>query len=216
MSIDLRSTGYGPRDLPQRYDGDENNFELWLETFMAFLRMKGLHYAFDKYKDKKDPTIKIEDLKEKIYDVLCMCLDRNSLSMIRRDAKDDGVEALNVLKKFYLRTSPQRLLKLIREFFTYQMGESSVTSFLSKVDEMSTTLIECGQVISDEMIVFTVFNGLPPKYDSFVEIANQRHPAYKYPELKIAILNQEDIFKKKVETEFTEQSDQINNVNEKQ
>ena len=86
-----------------------------------------------------------------------------------------------------------------------------MSSFLSKVDELSATLTECGQVISDELTVVTVLNGLPPKYDTFVDIANQRHPAYKYAELKIALLNQEDIFQKKEETEC----DQISNVNEK-
>ena len=67
-----------------------------------------------------------------------------------------------------------------------------VSAYLADIDEIVATLTETGEKISDSLTVIVTLNGLSSKFDSFVDIANQRNPPYTYDELKIALLNHED------------------------
>ena len=50
--------------------------------------------TFEKLADKRKSNYDLDSAEEQIYHYLCLCLDRNSLSIIRRGAKDVGVEAV--------------------------------------------------------------------------------------------------------------------------
>ena len=144
---------------------------------------------------------------------LAICLDRASLGLIKRKAKDDGVEAMQELRKYYLRETSQRIHSYWRTFINCKMEDRSVAAYLAQIDETIASLTEAGEKISDILTVTVVLNGLPQKFTNFVDIANQRHPPYKYEELKIALLNQEDI--KKKETEQTDSVMATKNVDRK-
>ena len=94
--------------LLKTFDGEAEGFETWLKTFMSAMRLKKLHLAFEKYADKRKADYDLADAQEQIFDILCCCLDRYSLGMICRDAQDNGVLAVDVLQRYYLRDSHQR------------------------------------------------------------------------------------------------------------
>ena len=198
MSVQTPTLGYGPSSLLKTFDGDANNYEIWEESFMAALRLKGLHLAFDRYARQRSDDFDLNAAKQSIYDYLAICLDRTSLVLIKRKAKDDGVEAMKELRKYYLRETSQRIHNNWRTFINCRMEDRSVTAYLAQIDETIATLTEAGEKISDSLTVTVVLNGLPPKFANFVDIANQRHPPYKYEELKIALLNQEGVKNKDI------------------
>ena len=76
-----------------------------------------------------------------------------------------------------------------------KMGEDDDAQFLIRIEDICDKLSEGGQEISDALKVVTTLNGLPPRFSTFIAIANQRSPPYTFEELKISLLNQEDIDK---------------------
>ena len=213
MTAQSSTVGYGPSSLLKIFDGDVNNYEIWEESFMAAIRLKGLHFAFERYENQRPEGFDVASAKYSIYDYLAICLDRTSLGLIKRKAKDDGVEAMKELRKYYLRETSQRIHSYWRTFINCKMEDRSVAVYLAQIDETIASLTEAGEKISDILTVTVVLNGLPQKFENFVDIANQRHPPYKYEELKIALLNQEEI--KKKETKETESVMAIRNFDRK-
>ena len=93
-SVASSSIGYGPR--PRLYfDGDESRYELFEVKFLSFLRLQGLLEEFEK--DVPD-TVK----NARIFAELIMVLDDKSLSLVMRDAKNDGKAAVDILRERWL------------------------------------------------------------------------------------------------------------------
>ena len=200
MSPNPPTEGYGPSNarLFKQFNGNAEEYEIWEETFHAALRILKLHLPFDKYRDVR-PAGYVDTLdKQTIYDYLTLCVDKNSLSMIRRSAKDNGVEALRILRQHYMRETSQRTHLHLQSLFTLKMDDS-VSEYLLKIENLVATLSANAEEISDRIQVTIVLNGLSPEYSSFREIALQRHPPYNYNQLKIALLNQEDLKKNEEE-----------------
>ncbi|KAL3067505.1 hypothetical protein OYC64_017267 [Pagothenia borchgrevinki] len=98
-------TGYGPRrDHGSRwnrlcFDGDEKNYELWETTFLGHLRLLGLKAAILEEPGEDDEA---DDQKnEEAYAELMQVLDDKSLSLIMREAADNGRKALQILRDHY-------------------------------------------------------------------------------------------------------------------
>ena len=122
--------------LIKSFDGEADSFETWLDTFYSAMRLRGLNLAFPAYADKRKEGYDLVAAQEKIYDFLCLCIDKTSLNIIRRSAKDNGVKAVEELKKHYLRDSDQRLHKNYHSFITMKMGEDDVAQFLIRIEDM--------------------------------------------------------------------------------
>lgn len=92
------STGYGPRkEFGSRwnrlcFDGDEKNYELWETKFLAHLRLLSLKKTILSEPPDEDGDGAEEDAKknEDAYAELVQLLDDKSLSLVMRDAADDG------------------------------------------------------------------------------------------------------------------------------
>jgi len=67
--------------------------------------------------------------------------------------------------------------------------------------ETIAALREAGESISDRILVVITLKGLPQRYKSFIDVANQRNPPYDYCGLKTAILTYEDTLKGNSDTE---------------
>ena len=109
LFIVAASTGYGPRkELGSRwnrlcFDGDEKNYELWETKFLAHLRLLNLKCTIlsdppdEASEGAADDAAKNEDA----YAELIQLLDDKSLSLVMRDAADDGRKALKILREHY-------------------------------------------------------------------------------------------------------------------
>ena len=145
----LSSTGYGPRSR-LIFDGDEEKFALWEVKFLGHLRLQNLH-------DVLTATSPDTDENASVYAELVQLLDDTSLSLVMREAKDDGKKALAILREHYLGTSKPRIISLYTELTTLRMQEDeSVTDYLIRAEKAATSLKNAKEVISDSLLVAMV------------------------------------------------------------
>ena len=202
MSVDTTQstpdlTGYGPSTLGPRhrfkiFNGDAQTYSNWEDSFMAGMRFTKLHYAFPKYANARPASFNLTESKQYIYDYLTGCIDSMSHGIIRREAPDDGVKALDVLRAHYLRQTGQRIFRLMNDIVGVKMGDRDAVSYLTYIEEIAESLHLAGETISDRMKVLYTLNGLSQRYKSFVEHAYLRDIPYTYNELKVALLSTED------------------------
>ena len=119
----------------REFDGKPENYEDWEDSFIASLRLLKLHLAFPKYISLRPAGFDLEASKQTIYDYLANVVDKNSRGIIRRGAPDDGVKALTLLRKHYLRDDDFRVLSQMRALYNAKIGERSVNEYLSFIDE---------------------------------------------------------------------------------
>ena len=178
------------------FSGEHEDYEDWEHVFLCGLRLQGLHFALDEYKLKAPKDFDHSNAKQNIYDLLSPCLDKVSLGMIRRESKDDGAKALKILRKYYLRTTDQQIFKYWKSLINVRLEDKTISQYFFEIERILSFLNNSGETVSPKLIIVTVLNGLSTKYDHFIEIANQRSPAFSYEELKVALLNQEDLLNK--------------------
>jgi len=79
-------TSYGPSSLWQRlsFDGNEKKFELREKNILGYMTLKKLKKVFT---TEDDITAEVN---ETAYAELVQFLDERSLTLVIRDAKDDG------------------------------------------------------------------------------------------------------------------------------
>ena len=112
------STGYGPRQL--MFDGDESRYELWEVRFLGYMRKQKLLEAI---LPGAEPAA---GKKAEAFAELVLFLDDRSLSLIIRDAKDDGREALKILRAHYQGKSKPRIISLYTELTSLKKGHRGV------------------------------------------------------------------------------------------
>ena len=106
----MASTGYGPRPR-LTFDSDETKFDLREVKFLAYLRIQKMHVALEKgNNDHVDPE-KNADL----YAELIQVLEDRSLSLVMREAPNDGRKAFKILKDHYRPKGKPRIIALYTE-----------------------------------------------------------------------------------------------------
>ena len=99
MAAQANLTGY--RYGPRRrliFDGDESKYELWEVKFLGFMRLQKLYDVFVKSPAEKADEDPDEAKQADAFAELVQCLDDRSLSLVIREARDDGKKALAVLR----------------------------------------------------------------------------------------------------------------------
>ena len=108
------STGYGPsatRFNRLLFSGDEINFEQWEVKFLGYMRLQKLKDTVDAGED-----VDIDEEKNaEAYAELIQFLDDKSLSLVMRDAADDGRKAQQILREHYAGSSTPRIISLYTE-----------------------------------------------------------------------------------------------------
>ena len=98
-------TGYGPSHSRLLFDGDERKCELWEVKFLGYLRLKKLSDTIQTplADDASEDHIRADTTKNAdAFAELIQVLDDRSLSLIIRDAVNDGQKALAILREHYL------------------------------------------------------------------------------------------------------------------
>jgi len=87
-------------------------------------------------------------------------LDDRSLSLVMRDAVDDGRKALQILRDRYAGKGKPRIITLYTELTSLQkMSSESITDYVIKAETAATALHNSGENISDSLL-----KGLPSSY----------------------------------------------------
>lgn len=113
-------TGYGPRkEIGSRwnrlcFDGDEKNYELWETKFLGQLCLLGLKKTIlHEPNEGEDGAEGDAEKNEKAYAELIQLLDDKSLSLVMRDAADNGRRALQILRDHYAGKGKPRVINCI-------------------------------------------------------------------------------------------------------
>ena len=186
------ATGYGPS---QRllFDSYEAKYELWEIKFLGFFRH---HKLFDVILAEEEPK---EGGVEKNIDAfaqLIQCLDDQSLSLVMRDAKDDGRKALKKLGNHYMGKSKPHVLSLYTELTSMQKGhDECITDYILRAETVATSLKSAGETVIDSLLIATVLKGLPLEYKTFSAIVSQwdkKDDKMKFQEFKVALRSYEE------------------------
>ena len=112
------ATGYGPsRRL--LFDGDEAKYELWEIKFLGYMR---LHKVYDVILTENEPEEENVSKNIDAFVQLIQCLDDRRLSLVMRDAKNDGRNALQIPRNHYMGKSKPRVLFPYTELTSLQKG----------------------------------------------------------------------------------------------
>ena len=117
------STGYGlpsnSRYQNLQFNGDEREYEIWEARFLGYMLLKNL----DETADPASTTDPDAAKNKQVYAELIQFLDKRSLSLIMRDAKDKGREAINLLREHLRGKGKQRIISLYTELTSLSKRE---------------------------------------------------------------------------------------------
>ena len=125
-------TGFGTSRNRLIFTGDERKYELWEIKFLGYMRLRKLHETITAASD-----VPVDDSKNcEAFAEIIQCLDDKSLSLIMRDAKDDGRKALAMLRKHYLSRGKPRIIALYTELTSLVKDtKETVTDYLIRTKE---------------------------------------------------------------------------------
>jgi transposase InsO family protein len=184
-------TGYGPR-ARLIFNGDIATYNIWETRFINYLYtvdeklVKAIEPRADGVTDDKD----FDKKNRRAYAELTQVLDERSLELIMTDCKNNGREALKVLRQHYVSTEKPRILALYEELTTLTMTDTeNITDYLLRAERASTGLKTAGETISDNLIMAMVLKGLPATYQPFVVVHTQLDKYKTMTEFKAALHN---------------------------
>ncbi|GFO01846.1 CCHC-type Zinc finger, nucleic acid binding protein a [Plakobranchus ocellatus] len=187
-------TGYGPsanRTFRILFDGDERKFSLWETKFLGFMRVRNLHSVFKDLSNQDTPVD--ANKNEEAYAELVQVLDDRSLSLIIRDAHDDGQKALQILRNHYRPTGKPRVITLYTELMSLiKLKHESITDYIILAETSAASLRDAGEKVSDSLLISMVLKGLPTDYQPFVTVITQKEEELTFQEFKVALRNHED------------------------
>ena len=143
------STCYGPsrRDNGSRwsrllFDGDETKYEIWETKFLGYLHTLSLKDAIlgkNLNRDKTD-TERNEEANE-----LIQFLDDKSLSLIMREASDNGREAPRIMCDHYAGKGKPRIISLYTELMSLRKEQNEgVIDYIIRTEATVTALRNAG------------------------------------------------------------------------
>ena len=164
----LGSKGYGPMHGRSHlmFDGEESSYEQWEVKFLAHLSLRKLK------KTVLGEGNICPHKNEQAYSEMVQFLDSRSLSLIMRDARDDGKKALEILREHYAGTGKPRIMSLYTALCTLQKGKESITDYVIRAENAATALVNAGEIVSDQLLMAMVMKGLPAAYKPFVVVVN--------------------------------------------
>ena len=195
MSIRSRdtSTGYGPSASGSSkpiFDGDEAKFERWEQRFLGYLKLRKLKDVIS----AEEPGEEEEwiEKNENVYAELIQLIDDTSLSLVMRDAENDGRKAMKILREHYTNVSKPRVIALYMELTSLAKSHSETTTdYMIRAETAAAALKASGEEVSDSLLVAMTLKGLPDDYKPFVVVINQKE-SVTFEEFKRHLRNFEE------------------------
>ena len=212
-SLNNHSTGYGPSASQRLYfTGDMNIYDIWETRFLAHLYTQNelVHEAILP-KGEADNHKDFEKSNKRAFAELVQFIDERSLQLIMRDAKDNGREALRILRSHYVSTEKPRILTLYEQLTTIQMTDTEdITGYLIRAENYATGLKSAKETISDNLIKAMILKGLPESYQPFIVVHTQLDKTQTFTEFKSALTNFDQQHRQQSTTAMTARGSQRN------
>ena len=92
-----------------------------------------------------------------VFADLIQYLGNKSLSLVIRDARDNGRKALTILREHFLSKGKQKVISLNIELISLRRLESeSITDDIIRAENICNVLKEAGEVISNKLLIAMV------------------------------------------------------------
>ena len=111
-------TGYEPS---AEKNGNESKYELWEVKFLGYLKIQHLHLIILSPTDQSD-DIDFVEKNTTVFAELIQYLDDKSLSLVIRDAWDNGRKALTILRNIICQKESWKLFPLYRANIFEKIG----------------------------------------------------------------------------------------------
>ena len=186
MARDNSLTGYVPSSQWQNltFDGDERKFELWETKILGYMKLKKLK---DVLVGTNQPSA---EKNEQAFAELIQFLDERSLSLVMRDARDDGREAFRILREHYAGSGKPRIITLYNQLTTLQKRDTeTMTDYILRAETAANALKTAEEIVSDALLEAMVLKGLPDDYRAFVAVINQSDTVQNFQKFKQALRN---------------------------
>lgn len=175
------------------FDGDESKYELWETKVLGHLHLLGLKNTV-----LREPNSEAEvaaDVAKNVdaYAELIQLLDDKSLSLIMREASDNGRKALKILRDYYAGRGKPRIIHLYTTLTSLQKrSDETVTDYIIRTEAAITALRNAGETLSDGLLIAMVLKGLPESFKPFAINVTHNKDNMTFPEFKVELRSFED------------------------
>ena len=123
-----------------------------------------------------------------VYAELIQVLDDRSLSLVMRDAKDDGKKAISILRGHYMSSGKPKVISLYTELTTLSKGENEgVTDYTLRAEAAVAALKNAGEEVGDALLIAMILKGLPQEFKAFNTVITQKDKQPTYSEFKVSL-----------------------------
>ena len=172
------------------FSGKQEDYETWEEKIYAFLSEQGYDDVLDAGENADSDNFNAKN--KRIYNIVIQILDRESIRLVKNDAKNNGRKVFDILRNFYCGTGRSKILSLFTEVGSLKKENTeTVTSYILRAEEIILALKHCKHQIDDMMAIALVVKGLPSEYRHFRTIVFQTDNIKRFEDLKSALINYE-------------------------
>ena len=195
-------TGYGHRlAMPGSsvnishlcFSGKAEDYETWEDRVYAYLSEQGFDAVFDEAAavgGSAEAMADITVMNRRVYNIVIQVLDRESIRLVRNDAKFDGRKVFQILRNYFCGTGRSRVLSLFTEIGSLKKKDcESVTRYILRAEEIMLALKVAKHPIDEMMSIALVVNGLPGEYKHFRTIVFQTDNIKTFSDLKNSLIN---------------------------
>lgn len=188
------------------FDGDETKYELWETKMLGHFHLLGLKDTVMGEPRTEDEIA--ADAKKNVdaYAELILLLDDKSLSLVMRDASNNGRKALKLLREYYAGKGKPRIINLYIMLTSLQKAsDESIMDYIIRAETAITALRNAGETLGDGLLVAMVLKGLPEAFKPFAIHVAHAYENITFTEFKTKLRSFEETEK----INATESSDSV-------
>ena len=167
-----------------QFSGNEDDWPFWSEKFESYIHTNKLR----KYLvgDENGTA----EQKYDIWAYLIQCLDKRSVMMLKSQCKGDGPAAWKALAAHFSSTETPRVMTLLERFTSLVLKpDEEMVDYLIRAEELSTSLEQAGEKVSENLVISVVLKGLPSSYEYFKTVHDFSKDKSSFQDVKKALKN---------------------------